>query len=714
MENLFKHRIQFEYFHFLIRKHGRYLFLMILLMVVMNPLMIITFNARSQISATTLLTGQLFNTSIALITTFVVPILLFSFLSNKQSLDVFLALPIKKKDLYVTLFFTGIFMILFPYFVGWASGLIVNLITGIHVGRTLGYFFISLLPLISVYSLVLYVILNTGNILNTLLYSVFIQFLPLFVYYGIFYFWNSTFLGYYFNFTWLIIAMLSPIANLYYNFMLLDIPAFLHFYWLAWVIVLYIINRQFFLHRKVEHAGKAFTNSFFFPLMNGVTIIALQLIVYAMVLQSYPADSIFSIRTLVFPLIIALIIYILLDVITRRHLRNVISAAFHYLVIGSLVFGLLLPLRFTNGLGFITYIPKEVEQLTFTVEDYSGTLFSDQYELRLIVTDPNEIQQLQDFHQLILTEMEEYDFSESLLRTTMNQEPTSVSTTYPYFDSGTSFVHVEFRYQLKDDIVIRNYDIPLQWTYPLLELQDTLAFFDAYYTYLDGKTLTSLQLLDSYQTQAIDITKRLSSTNLKDLLLKDFNNESLYDRFHTSYQLLGYLQYQYCEPSNNTTIHINSCIQRLIPITDGNVNLLNYFNNEDIKIPESEPIEKVILIFPDSSDSRKDYFHYINDIDSTSTIYKIAEYLDQDNDYKVHYTYLSTSQQVQIQKYLVPSGLSEKAVTLVILGNNDPYDSDNMILMVNEDSLELVLNLIAGNEIYIADTIEDLYSIDIK
>ena len=715
MGNLFKHRIQFEYFHFLIRKHRRYLFIMTLLMIVMNPFMIITFNASSAINATTLLTGQLFITSIALITAFIIPMMLFSFLSNKQSLDVFLALPIKKKDLYITLYSTGVFMILFPFFVGWSSGLIINLMTGIHVGRTLGYFLISLLPLLAVYSFVLYVILNTGNVWNTLLYSVFLQFLPIFVYCALFFFWDSTFLGFKFQLDWITIAMLSPIANLFYNYLRLDTPFILHFYWFVITLVMYFINKAFFLHRKVEHAGKSFTNSFFFPLMNGITVVSLHLIVYAMVLHSYPSDSLFSLRTLGFPFVFSLIVYILLDIITRRHFRNLLSATLNYLITGALLFALLLPLQLTNGLGFITRIPTNPDSMTVVITDPANIVLSNQYSLSIKIEDAEDIEKFQALHQFILDAMKEYQYSEVLLMQALNNDPKEVVSTYPWFDiRSDEWVQITFHYEYSNKELTRTYVIPYQWTYPLIELQDTKSYFTSFYSYLDERGAITVTLYDAFQSEAVNITKKISSAELKDLLGKDFKNQSFMNRMNPSYQLLGYIQYQYCNTSSDTLNRLNSCIQKMIPITTDNVTLLNEFNNENISIPAVEPMDKAILIYPDSTESRRSYFHYLNHFGGMSTLLEIAQDLDNEDNFVIHYTYLSARQQLLIKDYLVPAGISNDPTALVVLGNEELYDSDTLVFMVRPDYLEVVLNLIAGNEVYIAETIEDLYNTENK
>jgi len=715
MANLFKHRIQFEYFRFLIRKHSRYLFLITLLMVVMNPLMIFTFNARSQISATTLLSGQVFITSITLVTAFVVPMVLFSFLSNKQSIDVFLSLPIKKKDLYITLYYTGIFMILLPYLIGWSSGLIINLFTGIHIGRTLGYFIISLLPLLTVYSLVLYVILNTANLLHTIFYSFFIQFLPLLVYYAIFFFWDTSFLGFHFALDWNILRLLSPIVNLYYNFTLQNSSLLPHILGIIWLISLYFLNRHFFLQRKAEHAGKSFTNSFFFPLINGITIISIQLFAYAMILDSHPSDSLFSIRSLLFPFLISLLIYLLLDIIMRVSLRNTLSATLHYLLIGLLVFAVLLPLRYTNGLGFITKVPKDVDSITFIVKDSANILLPNQDSIYLNTSDEKDIQEIQTFHQYIITEMKSYQYSQSLLQLTLREQPTTISSDYPYFDiKDDHLIYVEFQYHSNNQTMIRSYYIPMQWTYGILQLQDKPSYFEAHYAYLEEENLATIYLLDPFQTEAIDITKKISTTELKELLHRDFNNLDFLQRLDTSYQVIAYIQYQYCSSSSDTLNRMNSCVQKLIPITDKDVNLTNYFYHNDIHIPKSEPSEKAILIFPDSKDSRRDYFHFLNHTHSINTLLKIGQDLDTESNLLINYTYLTDEQQLLMQEHLAPYGMTKNATVLVILGNNDLFDYDNMVLMVREDSLELVLNLIAGNDIYIAETIEDFYSIDNK
>ena len=715
MGNLFKHRIQFEYFHFLIRKHRRYLFIMTLLMIVMNPLMIFTFNTQSAINAATLLTGQLFITSIALITSFIIPMMLFSFLSNKQSLDVFLALPIKKKDLYITLYSTGIFMILFPFFIGWSSGLVINLMTGIHVGRTLGYFFISLLPLLAVYSFVIYVILNTGNVWNTLLYSIFVQFLPILVYYALFFFWDSTFLGFEFRFDWTTIAMLSPIANLFYNYSRLDTSFILHFYWFVIVLAMYFVNKVFFLRRKMEHAGKSFTNSFFFPLMNGVTVVSLHLIVYAMVLQSYPSDSIFSLRTLVFPFVFSLIVYILLDIITRRHFRNILSATLNYVIAGALLFAILLPLRLTNGLGFVTRIPDNPDTMTVIITDPSNIVLSNQYSLAIHIENPEDIQKYQALHQYILDEMAEYQYSETLLMQALEEAPQEVSSSYPWFDANNAeWVSITFRYEYANKVSLRTYIIPYQWTYPIIELQNTASYFASYYSYLDEKGTITITLYDAFQSESIDITKKLNSIELKFLLEKDFQNQTSLYQMDTNYQLLGYIQYQYCNKSSDTLNRLNSCVQKIIPITTDSLTLLNEFNNKGIQIPATETMDKAILIYPESTITRRSYFHYLNLSSGIDTLLEIAQDLDKEYNFKIHYTYLSASQQLLIKNYLIPSGISEEATALVVLGNDDLYDSNTIILMVRPDDLEIVLNLIAGSEIHIAETIEDLYTTENK
>lgn len=644
MANLCKIRISTEYFRFLVKRNVRFMVLSTIAMFVLYPLLAFTEYIISGSYGSFVFTmGQIFLTILLVLSIFIVPFLLYSYMNSKRNLDVYHALPIKRKDLFVTTLLSGFVLVFIPFTLTFAAGGIYQLlvIQGIDWVLMLKQYFYSVALILPIMGPILFAMMNTGTGVDGLIYGIIIHLIPGILYGAYLVYGNTMLLGFAVNDPSLFLLYASPIWSLfelvfnttreYPNPMLIAI------YWIVIGIAISYLNLYFYQIRKSERAENPFTNIWFFPIIVTVFTLIVQIFFYstfASMNQNYDGMLRIDYRMLIFPVFFTFVMYLILDVIAHRGFKNLIKAMGVFALITAVSLGGFTISASSNGLGYVTSIPtsSNVKEVELSMYDQYGLIFASDYRYsypssqsnKLIFKDDTSIEAIIKTHQTILDGYKEFNYR----KVWSSQNP--IESKYPFTLSDEYFnTSITIKYTMNNgSSMIRSYSIPYAWTYDLLPLVASEEVFNQKYPQF-GR----LDMWSRYRT--FEITNTLFST-FTDSNTVSNDSEVLKEvakRYKEDYLALNYeeiifskepiLGFFLVEPCTTTT----NCHPNIMPITAKFTRTLAYLDSINVSIPEvTLPTGPTTIVLPNSNSDRSPFFM----IQNLSGIYDVYYRMEKD------------------------------------------------------------------------------------
>lgn len=624
MANLCKIRISTEYFRFLVKRNVRFMVLSTIAMFVLYPLLAFTEYIISGSYGSFVFTmGQVFLTILLVLSIFIVPFLLYSYMNSKKNLDVYHALPIKRKDLFVTTLLSGFVLVFIPFTLTFAAGGMYQLlvIEGLDWVLMLKQYFYSVALIIAIMGPILFAMMNTGTGVDGLIYGIIIHLIPGILYGAYLVYGNTMLLGFAVNDPSLFLLYASPIWSLfelvfnttreYPN------PMMIAFYWIAIGIAISYLNLYFYQIRKSERAENPFTNIWFFPIIVTVFTLIVQIFFYstfASMNQNYEGVLRIDYRMLIFPVFFTFVMYLILDVIAHRGFKNLIKAMGIFALITAVSLGGFTISASSNGLGYVTSIPQSsnVKEVELTMYDQYGLVFSSDYRYsypsnqsnKLVFKDDASIEAIIKTHQTILDGYKEFDYRK------VWSSQSQIDSKYPFTLSDAYFnTSITIKYTMNNgSSMIRSYSIPYAWTYDLLPLVASEEVFNQKYPQF-GR----LDMWSRYRTFAVhnvlfntnaaivsndfDVSKEVARRYKEDHLALSYE-----EIIFSTEPILGFFTVEACTVSTN-------CVLNTLPITAKYTRTLAYLDSINVQIPEvAIPSGPVTIVLPNGVNDRSPFF----------------------------------------------------------------------------------------------------------
>lgn len=471
-----------------------------------------------------------------------VPFITQHYLTSKKAVDVYHSLPISRKDLFITQWVTGIVIALVPFALNYIAGYFIGSIGGMLVpNNLLSSFFIYVILMIAIQIPNHFVIMNTGTVANSLVHSL-ILFAAPFIAYGALAVFVEVFIYGLSSIDIDVLNFLSPTYALY-RLKTMDVGTGYVFgvcaYWAVLSTIFLILCLRLYQKRKSERSETPFTTNLYFPLVvslfTSLCLVAMTGLFTSFSSYTYSMnlEKFLSIETLMIPLMITFIMYVILDIFRNRSTKNFLKAAISYLKIAVVTLSLCVVLIITNFFGYANYVPNVSSVNSVSVNksvlSESGIFqISQEYPSDVIkFTDTSAITELSEFHREFLSRVGKYpEYADSFDTQRMLSE---YPDTYGLF-SGNDTGYVTTRlFQVKYQLsaartVTRAYDIPRHFVtdlYPLLKSDD---YQKAAHPILDTVVTqpTSLSVYDAtYSTRSNIALSSENTTQLRNAYAAD-------------------------------------------------------------------------------------------------------------------------------------------------------------------------------------------------
>ncbi len=708
MVNLFKLRLQTEYLRFLLKRNARYMFIMSIAMLTLYPVLGITIKILSRAATYDSIreVGLFFNIALLLLTAFLIPLQVHSYMNSKKNLDVYHALPIRRQDLYLTSLLASILIIVGPFTVGWFSGgllMMNNTFTFLVILER----YVALLAIaIAILSVVLFTMMNTGTSLDAFLYSVTLNFLPILAYGAYILFVQTILLGFTIGDLTKYIAIIFPIYALFDSGFALktgmwDSGYVNAFYWLIVSGIILALANQFYLRRKSEKAEKPFTNKTFFPVVSGLVVILFIIFAYCVIYNmntSVAYTSFYNPINFIFPLFFSAVLYLMLDAIAERGFKHLAKAFLTYLIIAAVAVAILVGGIATKGFGYAARIPSlgSIESVDLTYNDYlslvipapqssyssPGASMASNTDTVLNLTSAEDIQAVYDLHKVIIAEYKWLDYNYgvggngNLIQIIEDQPGYHKSYTPLPFAVNTLYMgntaRIKITYHLKNGGEFqRNYQVPTEWTGSLLKLNNSpeilklvapnLAFADTHSKVASADWSTPI-------SKTTLLPSLVNLQGLKTAYLQDLASLSDAQINSTEYTALGSLNLRTCTPNSDI-----NCYGSSVEVDTRYTHVVDYLTNAGIIKPATSEIEiRSVLVIPSSSSSdfnNSPFFkvalgqssgRYSGDLFQGSET-KAADMLT--------YVNLTHDEMIQILSYVSQKGISQEPLMNLVLEN---------------------------------------------
>lgn len=634
MANLFRLRINVDYLRFIIKRNRRFILLMTTAMLIVFPVLYLTtlaINPNTNHASIRSL-GQGLVLFLLIVSSIILPILLFSYMNKKKDLDVYHALPIKQGDLFVTTSVASFYLMIIPFIFSWCVGNLISLDINYSWLNMLENGFTSILIAFSISSIVTLALVHVGTSLDGILYAGLLNIIPILAYLSYNLFRSIIFLGFNQNISNKIIGLLFPIWSIYENnysstSRLFESSILNGVYWFIWAMILLSLSRVVYINRKHEKAESAFTNNYFYPLISSFFMILLIFIMYSLfyTLNINVSYSYYHPVNFVFPFFFAGLIYLILDTISQRSFKNLFKAMLKYCVIALVGFSFLFLGLFSRSFSFVSRIPKldDIQSVEFKIEDYDNSIFTHDYitsnysndSYSMTITNPEDIQTILDFHQIILNEYawinystsDQYRYNSETLLKAINGSPNYVSSyeSYPYSYTYASNISISIVYNMTSGRnIARQYYVPYEWTkilYSLYASDSVLNFVAPSLAYSDNYSELSLATLREYSNKDLVKIENLDLSTLKEAYLQDmqnWNQDSYLDLQGPTFAVLN-LQ---TKNKFNETFESDIVLNNLTPNTNAYLKSLANFPTI------SSDIEKMYLLIPQENESNPIFY----------------------------------------------------------------------------------------------------------
>jgi hypothetical protein len=624
MENLFRARINAGFFRFLIKRNTRLMILTSVAMIALYPLLAFTeFVFNGTYSQTFFNVGRAFQLVVFFVSLVIVPFVIFSYLNSKKSLDVYHALPITRKDLFLTGLIASMVIVLIPFLSVYGLGWIYNAMVVPTIDNTLIFenLYYSLALSMAIALPFMFSMMNTGTSVDGFLYGLIIHLIPMIAYGTYLVFGNTVLLGFRAptNNTFLLFtAPLWTIFELNLNRNLVfPNPDLVALYWfvmsfgMAWLVLF------FYKIRRSEKAETPFTNNKFYPIIVSLFILMIQFFFYSTFTLLTEGSSL-DLRTLIFPVFFTFVAYMILDVIANRGFKNFTKALIKFAIITAVSLTTFLVATFTGGAGYVNNVPNpdRVAKVEFLINDDSG-LFSPSYSSYIYNTsngviayeDKADIEVIVDFHQSIIDRFKELGISTNNYNFYDDAKTNAIESSYPFKLSPWTTSEVQLRYTLNNgSTLLRSYRIPFVWTDTILPLSVSNPNLLNRYPHLSNRDrVTKIRFAPT--TLHLEITVPQDKLNtLLDTYIDEYTSQG--SAILEGEAVVGYILTE--ATYQNSDAFGGGYTTQALPVFASFTKTIELLELPEIVIPESVTVE---LIRPSTRDNPVEFF--IQNFDSS-------------------------------------------------------------------------------------------------
>lgn len=537
--------IEAKYHAFLLKRNRRFMLLYTFALLLTYPLLMVFGHSISDIYDLRIF-GIIMNILIAIAASVFIPLLMFHYTTSKKSLDVYDSLPLRKESMFRIHYLAGITMMLLPLLVSILVGYVyihINpdaqtlLSSSYYIQPTLTndllHFLELAVGLIVSYSITTFVKQNCGTTVDAMIYTLVVHLIPLLTYTAFFLYLDSTLLGFNESFSDEIILNLTPFPIMFnffneYQMGIVSVPRFIYFIVVA--VVLFFVSSYLYVNHRSERSESPFMNTLFYPIVSAVITVIAMILLHSSMQYSFDTFS-----QIVYPILLACIFYLVLDVIANRGFGKIFQAVTRFGGLVLITAALILPIKFTNGFGFVTRTP-DLDKIDHVVVDMPYNITELIHVSTLTVSEKEEIEQILDFHDLIITEYDKYDYSEN----TMIDSDDHLNT-YP-FAVGSDIRYINIIYHMNDgDQMRRYYRIPLSWTHSLLDLADSQAATDSRLEIFDLEKINEIDPNEMYLGSE-EIKEAIDPIYVYELLKEDMEHMYKEEYLGGLYASLGEFQ----------------------------------------------------------------------------------------------------------------------------------------------------------------------------
>ncbi len=372
------------------------------------PLLLRSTDIYSQISENTMPATIIFLLLVVVVIAIITPYMYFNYLFSKNSIDTFHSLPIKRRDLYITNLLSSIITVLIPFTIAYVLGIIVG---SLRLNLILSSFYLlsyirMVVIITSIIIITIYIIMNTGTLSDSIIYTGILFVLPFIAFVAIQFFANSYIVGYQFN----SVEYLSLISPHYALFEIVTTysenyrPDVISSVWFLLSVGIAAFSVNLYKTRPSEKTEEPFTNRYFFTFVSSL-FTGIFLIFVTSIWSSFSNSSnLLAINNLIIPVLISCIAYFILNIIKNRSTRGSLQTLRNFSIVTVLTFALCYGYVFTGGLGYIDRIPdkEDINNIVLNVDSFYEVPITPQQGGKLVIDDPENIDTFRSLHKSIL------------------------------------------------------------------------------------------------------------------------------------------------------------------------------------------------------------------------------------------------------------------------------------------------------------------------
>ncbi len=704
MAKLFSFNINGAYLRFLIKRNARFMILTGIAMTVLFPILAFTnYLIDGSYNEFVFTTGRVFILILLVLSIFIVPFLMFSYLNSKKNLDVYHALPIRRRDLYFTTLLASLAIILIPYTIVYVIGNVYyfSVISNVDAVLLFKQYYFAVALTLSILMPILFAMMNTGTGVDGLLYGLLLHIIPSILYGAYVTFGNAVLLGFSVADPSLFLLYASPIWSIFeltFNTSrIFPNPILISVYWIAFGLITSWIVLYYYQIRRSEKAEEPFTNRWFFPVISSFFTFIVQFFLYSAFITLSGRGLDF--RTLIFPFFLTFVMYLILDVIANRGFKHLVRGIINFAIIGALSLGTFTFGTLFDGFGYITRVPNanNVEKIELDYNDPYGFLFSSYYydqpsfSIQKIYSSEEDIATIIKAHKAILDGFKENDYKKWDGYSDLVSTPRTPLDATMYKQSSS----VRIVYHLKSGAKIaRYYTVPFGWASDLLDLVDSENVFKNRYPMLGNPDAvvrnTIFDIFDPLMSNSISLSGKVNFKLFAAAYKSDYLSLNEQQHNYPETPILGIINLTSCTSTE-------MCLSRAIPIDARYVQTLSLLASSGVSLPVLTTLDYVpIVVLPDATNEKSPFFH-IQSLLGYTDFYIPYSYSETKEvnpiSERVDYIEIPENRLVELLPYIRINALSVKAVGVLRVVSKVAFSERNtmyMFYLLDESALPLL------------------------
>lgn len=704
MAKLFSFNINGAYLRFLIKRNARFMILTGIAMTVLFPILAFTnYLIDGSYNEFVFTTGRVFILLLLVLSVFIVPFLMFSYLNSKKNLDVYHALPIRRRDLYFTTLLAAFVIILIPYTVVYLIGNVyyASVIANVDTVLLFKQYYFSVALTLSILMPILFAMMNTGTGVDGLLYGLLLHIIPTILYGAYVTFGSAVLLGFSVADPSLFLLYASPIWSIFeltFNTSrIFPNPILISVYWIAFGLIASWIVLHYYQIRRSEKAEEPFTNKWFFPVISSFFTFIVQFFLYSAFIAL--SDRGLDFRTLIFPFFLTFVMYLILDVIANRGFKHLVRGIINFAIIGALSLGTFTFGTLFDGFGYITRVPdaSNVEKVELDYFDPYGFLYQSYYyepssfTLQNMYSDEEDIATIIKAHKTILEGFKENDYQKWNGYSEFNSTSSAMLDDSIYRQSS----NVRIVYYLKSGAKIaRSYTVPFGWTSDLLELVDSENVFKNRYPMLGNPDAvvrnTIFDLFDPLMSNSVTLSGKVNFKLFASAYKSDYLSLTEQQHNYSDAPVLGIINLTSCTGTE-------MCLSRAIVIDARYTQTLSLLASSGVTLPTLTTLESnPIIVLPDASNEKSPFFHIQSLLGNTDFFmpynYSEVKEVNPIND-QADTMEIPQDRLIELLPYIRINSLSEKAVGVLRVVSKVSFSERNtmyMFYLLDEDAIPLL------------------------